>query len=203
MLRIGITGGIGSGKSIVARVFNNLGIPVYNADTAAKRLMETDPELQAAIRRHFGNEAFVQGKLDRSYLASIVFNDKAKLDTLNALVHPVTIRDAELWMKQQDSPYALKEAALIFESGSQSSLDFVIGVTAPQSLRIHRVMQRDGVSREEVLKRIDKQLDQSLVMRLCDYVVVNNDQQLVVPQVLAVHADLVAKSDKACIETGQ
>ena len=106
-------------------------------------------------------------------------------------------------MKQQDSPYALKEAALIFESGSQSSLDFVIGVTAPQSLRIHRVMQRDGVSREEVLKRIDKQLDQSLVMRLCDYVVVNNDQQLVVPQVLAVHADLVAKSDKACIETGQ
>ena len=203
MLRIGITGGIGSGKSIVARVFNNLGIPVYNADTAAKRLMETDPELQAAIRRHFGNEAFVQGKLDRSYLASIVFNDKAKLDTLNALVHPVTIRDAELWMKQQDSPYALKEAALIFESGSQSSLDFVIGVSAPQHLRIHRVMQRDNLSREEVLKRIDKQLDQSLVMRLCDYVVVNNDQQLVVPQVLAVHADLVAKSDKACIETGQ
>ena len=201
MLRIGITGGIGSGKSIVARVFNNLGIPVYNADTAAKRLMETDPELQAAIRQHFGDDTFVKGKLDRSYLASIVFKDKAKLDTLNALVHPVTIRDAELWMQQQNSPYALKEAALIFESGSQSSLDFVIGVSAPQSLRIHRVMQRDGLSREEVLKRIDKQLEQSLVMRLCDYVVVNNDQQLVVPQVLAVHAELVTKSDKACIET--
>jgi len=201
MLRIGITGGIGSGKSIVARVFNNLGIPVYNADTAAKRLMETDLDLQTAIRRHFGDKAFVQGKLDRSYLASIVFKDKTKLDTLNALVHPVTIRDAELWMQQQDCPYALKEAALIFESGSQSSLDFVIGVSAPQALRIHRVMQRDGLSREEVLKRIDKQLEQSLVMRLCDYVIVNNDQQLVVPQVLELHTELVTKSDKTCIET--
>lgn len=201
MLRIGITGGIGSGKSIVARVFNNLGIPVYNADTAAKRLMETDLDLQTAIRRHFGDKTFVQGKLDRSYLASIVFKDKAKLDTLNALVHPVTIRDAELWMQQQDCPYALKEAALIFESGSQSNLDFVIGVSAPQALRIHRVMQRDGLSREEVLKRIDKQLEQSLVMRLCDYVVVNNDQQLVVPQVLELHTELVTKSNKTCIET--
>jgi dephospho-CoA kinase len=201
MLRIGITGGIGSGKSIVARVFNNLGIPVYNADTAAKRLMETDLDLQASIRQHFGEETFVEGKLDRSYLASIVFKDKAKLDTLNALVHPITIRDAELWMQQQNSPYALKEAALIFESGAQANLDFVIGVSAPQPLRVHRVMQRDGLSREEVLKRIDKQLEQSLVMRLCDYVIVNNDQQLVVPQVLAVHAELVAKSDKACIET--
>ncbi|ULQ54452.1 dephospho-CoA kinase [Flavihumibacter fluvii] len=203
MLRVGITGGIGSGKSIIARVFNHLGIPVYNADASAKRLMETDLELQAVIRQHFGDESFVNGKLDRSYLAAIVFKDKAKLEILNALVHPVTIRDAELWMQQQSSPYALKEAALIFESGSQANLDFVIGVSAPQHIRINRVMQRDGTSRDEILMRIDQQLDQSLVMRLCDYVIVNDDQQLVVPQVLKVHEDLVSKSNKACIETGQ
>jgi dephospho-CoA kinase len=203
MLRVGITGGIGSGKSIVARVFNNLGIPVYNADTAAKRLMESDMELQAAIRRHFGIDMYQNGTLNRQALAAIVFKDKNSLDLLNSLVHPVTIRDAENWMKKQKTPYALKEAALIFESGSQAYLDLVIAVTAPQHIRIHRVMQRDGMSREEVLKRIDKQLDEAIVSRLADYVIVNDDQQLVLPQVLKIHTDLVSKSNKACIETEQ
>lgn len=203
MLRVGITGGIGSGKSIIARVFTNLGIPVYYADTAAKKLMETDPALQAAIHQQFGDQVYTDGKLNRANLAAIVFKDRQKLDRLNALVHPATLRDAENWMQGQKGPYALKEAALIFESGSQAGLDYVIGVSAPQHIRIHRVMQRDGISRDDVLKRIDKQLDQSLVMRLCDYVIVNDDQQLVVPQVLKIHEELVSKANKACIETGQ
>jgi dephospho-CoA kinase len=203
MLRVGITGGIGSGKSIVARVFYNLGIPVYNADDAAKRLMQQDPQLRAAIQLAFGAAAYERNQLNRSYLAAIVFKDKNKLEELNALVHPATIADAEQWMQQQSSPYALKEAALIFESGAQAQLDYVIGVTAPQSLRIHRVMQRDQLSREEVLKRIDNQLDEAILMRLCDYMITNNDQQLVLPQVLKIHAELVSISNKSCIKTEQ
>ncbi|MBZ5855755.1 dephospho-CoA kinase [Flavihumibacter profundi] len=194
MLRVGITGGIGSGKSIVARVFNSLGIPVYNADTAAKRLMENDPELVEAIKAQFGDGAYLDGKLNRAYLAQVVFKDKQQLDILNQLVHPVTIRDAEQWMQHQSSPYALKEAALIFESGSQAQLDLVIGVSAPQHIRIHRVMQRDGVSREEVIKRIDNQLSETIKMRLCDYIIMNDDQRLVVPQVLKVHEELLQRA---------
>lgn len=195
MLRVGITGGIGSGKSIVAKVFNSLGIPVYNADTAAKRLMQEDPQLVAAIKAAFGAGAYEDGRLNRAYLADKVFRDPAQLELLNQLVHPVTIKDAANWMQQQQAPYALKEAALIFESGSQSELDFVIGVYAPKHLRIHRVMQRDGVTREAVIKRMDNQIEESLKMRLCDAVITNDDQQLVVPQVLALHEELLQKAN--------
>ncbi|MBC6489965.1 dephospho-CoA kinase [Flavihumibacter stibioxidans] len=196
MLRVGITGGIGSGKSIVARVFANLGIPVYNADTAAKRLMESDPGLIDSIKKTFGNEAYSGNKLNRSFIAGIVFRDKQKLRELNELVHPVTILDGETWMKQQSSPYALKEAALIFESGAQAQLDLVIGVSAPLHLRIHRVMQRDNISREEVLKRMDNQISDTIKMRLCDYVITNDDIQLVLPQVLKVHETILAKAEE-------
>jgi dephospho-CoA kinase len=191
MLRVGITGGIGSGKTIVAKVFAGIGIPVYNADSAAKRLMEEDPALRESIMAHFGPTAYLEGKLNRPFISSIVFHDKKKLDLLNSLVHPATIRDGEKWMHNQGTPYALKEAALIFETGSQSNLDLVIGVYAPQHLRIHRVMQRDKVSREEVIKRMENQISEEIKMKLCDYVIVNDDLKLVVPQVLQVHDDLL------------
>lgn len=194
MLKIGITGGIGSGKSTVARVFEHLGIPVYNADTAAKRLMEEDPDLRAAILQTFGAETYRNGRLNRPYLASLVFNNREQLNALNALVHPATIRDGIQWLERQIAPYALKEAALIFESGSQNELDYVIGVSAPQALRIHRVMKRDGVQREEVLRRMANQIDESLKMKLCDFVIVNDDRQLVIPQVLALHQELLNRS---------
>lgn len=191
MLRVGITGGIGSGKSIVARVFENLGIPVYNADTAAKRLMEEDPELRASISFLFGECAYLNGKLNRSYISSVVFRDHNKLEALNALVHPVTIREGEAWMKKQESPYAIKEAALIFESGTQSQLDLVIGVSAPRHIRIQRVIQRDNVTREDVLKRMNNQISETIKMRLCDHVIINDDAQLVIPQVLLLHNELL------------
>src|SRR6478735_7399270 len=133
MLKIGLTGGIGSGKSTVAKIFEQLGVPVYYADTEAKRIMNEDPILTAELILHFGKEVFVDGKLNRKYLSSLVFNDKKKLDLLNSLVHPATIRNSEQWMQQQQSPYAIKEAALIFESGSQDQLDYVIGVSAPET----------------------------------------------------------------------
>lgn len=184
MLRIGLTGGIGSGKSTVARVFETLGIPVYNADTAARRLMNQSTALKASIIRHFGESSYRQNELDRKYIAGQVFGNPEKLELLNSLVHPVTILDAEEWMKKQSSPYAIKEAAILFESGAAAHLDKVIGVFAPRPLRIKRVMERDGLSEEEITQRIGRQIDENMKMKLCDYVITNDEQELLIPQVL-------------------
>lgn len=190
-LRIGLTGGIGSGKSTVARIFEVLGIPVYYADLEAKRIMNEDDELKEQVMQHFGEAAYQNGLLDNKYLAGIVFNDRAKLELLNSLVHPATIRDGEQWMKKQTTPYAIKEAALIFESHSQEYLDYVIGVSAPQTLRIHRTMQRDKVTREAVLARMEKQIQEVIKMRLCDFIIFNDEQQLLIPQVISLHEKLI------------
>ena len=184
MLKIGLTGGIGSGKTTVAHIFETLGIPVYYADDAAKRLMNTNEELKSLIIQHFGNESYQQGELNRKYIASIVFNDKEKLELLNSLTHPITMQDALVWMNKQTTPYVIKEAALLFESGAAEQLDYIIGVYAPQHIRVKRVMDRDKTSIDEVMKRITRQIDEEMKMKLCDFVITNNDQQLVIPQVL-------------------
>jgi len=194
MLRIGITGGIGSGKSTVAKVFEVLGIPVYYADDAAKKLMNTNEELKEKIQRQFGNDVYKDGKLDRKHLSEIVFNDPEKLQLLNVLVHPATLKDAAKWMQNQSTAYSLKEAALIFESGAHEYLDYVIGVTAPTPLRIQRTMHRDGITREEVLARLDKQMDETIKMKLCDFVIKNDEQEMLIPQVLQVHEKLLLLS---------
>jgi dephospho-CoA kinase len=190
MVRIGLTGGIGSGKSTVAHVFEILGIPVYYADKEAKRLMNEDPEIRKQLAEHFGQEAYTGNGLNRRFIAEIVFKDKEKLQILNSIVHPITIARAEEWMQQQSTPYVIKEAALIFESGSQENLDYVIGVSAPLNIRIQRTMSRDGVSREEVLNRMQNQIQESIKMSLCDFVIRNDEQHLVLPQVLALHEKL-------------
>ncbi len=192
MLHIGLTGGIGSGKSTVAKIFEMLDVPVYYADDASKRLMNHDDDLKIALIKNFGEETYTEGVLNRSYLASIVFNNPEKLALLNSIVHPATIRDAAEWMQKQTAPYTIKEAALIFESGSHAQLDKVIGVQAPLAMRILRVMQRDNITREEVLKRLEKQLDENIKMRLCDYVINNDEQELLIPQVLRLHNQLLA-----------
>lgn len=186
-LKIGLTGGIGSGKSTIAKMFELLDVPVYYADAASKRLYHTDKDLIAALKKHFGEDIYTNGQLNRSRLAAIVFADKSQLDLLNSLVHPPTIRDAEEWIGRQTAPYVLKEAALLFESGSVAGLDYVVGVFAPTHLRIRRVMDRDGITREDVQNRMSKQIDENIKMRLCDFVISNNEQELVIPQVLALH----------------
>jgi dephospho-CoA kinase len=192
MIKVGLTGGIGSGKSVVAKVFETLGIPVYYADDAAKKLMNTDEKLKAAIIKNFGEGSYTNGELNRKYIADIVFNDKEKLELLNSLTHPVTIRDAKEWMKQQTSPYIIKEAALLFESGANKNLDYVIGIDAPLPLRLKRVMARDGISEEEIMKRINRQMDEEEKIKRCDFVIINNEQELVIPQVLELHEKIIA-----------
>src|ERR1043165_3634636 len=135
MMNIGLTGGIGSGKTTVAKIFELLGIPVYYADDSAKRIMSEDEDLKTAIQNQFGKEAYQNGELNRAYLSAKVFSDPSQLEVLNSIVHPATIRDAAKWMARQKTPYTIKEAALIFESGSAEQLDYVIGVYAPAPLR--------------------------------------------------------------------
>ena len=187
MKRIGLTGGIGSGKSTVAQIFELLGIPVYYADAASKRLMNEDDELKNKIKNAFGKDVYINNELNRKYLSELVFNDSEKVNLLNSLVHPATIKDALQWMQMQKAPYIIKEAALIFESGSNKYLDYVIGVEAPQALRIQRTMDRDNISAQQVEDRMSKQMDEYEKMRLCDFVIVNDEQQLVIPQVIFLH----------------
>jgi dephospho-CoA kinase len=193
MFSVGLTGGIGSGKSTVAGIFEVLGIPVYYSDQAARELMNEDPGLRAQIIHHFGAEAYQEGQLNRAYLAAQVFNDKARLELLNSLVHPATIRASEEWINLQTgrAPYVIKEAALIFESSAIRYLDFVIGVYAPAPVRIHRTTQRDKTTREEVLKRMKNQIDEDIKMKLCDAVILNDERNAVIPQVLALHEKLL------------
>lgn len=191
MLKIGLTGGIGSGKTTIARVFELLGVPVYYADAASKRLYHTDPDLMKAVKKNFGEDIYNGDQLNKSKLASIVFSDPSKLELLNSLVHPPTIRDAAEWMKKQKTPYAIKEAALLFESGSAAALDFIIGVRSPLALRIQRVMERDNTSRQEVLTRAARQIEEEIKMRLCDFIIENNEQVLVIPQVIKLHEKLL------------
>jgi dephospho-CoA kinase len=194
MLKIGLTGGIGSGKSMVAGIFNVLGIRVFDADTNAKMVMETDAALSASIKKLFGEESYSEGRLNRPYLANLVFNDAFKLEQLNALVHPATITAANTWMLQQTTPYVIKEAALLFEAGAAAHLDYVIGVYAPQHIRIKRVMDRDKVTREQVLARMNRQINEEIKMKLCDFVLVNDEQQLLIPQVLRLHQKFIAEA---------
>lgn len=194
MIKVGITGGIGSGKSTVAKVFEVLGIPVYYADAAGRRLTNEDAELRQKIKQQFGEAAYTNNELNRKYIADIVFTAPEKLALLNSIIHPATFADAEQWMHKQTTPYAIKEAAIIFESGAQEYLDYVIGVYAPAPLRIQRTMHRDGVTREEVLSRMNKQIDEVIKMRLCDFVIKNDEQELLIPQVTALHQHLLSLS---------
>lgn len=191
MLQLGITGGIGSGKTTVCKLFEQLHAPIYYADDRAKWLMQHDEQLVADLREAFGTETFTaDGKLNRTYLANIVFHNTDQLNKLNALVHPVVQRDSEEWFRAQkykNTPYALKEAALLYESGSYQSLDKIIVVTAPLEQRIERVMQRDNTTRAAVLARINKQMPQEDKERMADFIITNNDMDSLESQVQKLH----------------
>lgn len=192
MLKVGITGGIGSGKSSVCKVFEVLGVPIYYADDRAKALMVNNAELVAGIKARFGEAAYNNGQLDRAYLAEQVFNNKEALAALNGLVHPVVAKDAELWHNEHlNAPYTLKEAALLFEAGSYKQLDKIIVVTAPKDVRIERVMKRDGVTAEQVEARMDHQWSEEQKVALADYIIANDGQHELIDQVMQLHHELL------------
>jgi dephospho-CoA kinase len=191
MVKIGLTGGIGSGKTTVAKIFEVLGIPVYYADDAAKQLMNNDERIKQQIMQHFGALSYIEGKLNKIYLAKTVFADIEKTELINSIIHPVTIADAELWMDKQTSAYAIKEAALIFEAKAEKKLDLIIGVQTPLPLRIKRVMQRDHITEEAVLARIQKQMNEEEKMSRCNFIITNDEEQLIIPQVVAIHEKIM------------
>ena len=189
MLKVGITGNIGGGKTTISKIFEILGIPVFYADDAAKSVMVTDPILIDEIRSAFGvNSYFPDGTLNRKHIAGIVFNDGKELAKLNTLVHPAVFRAFDNWVAGiKDAPYVMKEAALLFESDSYKMCDKTIMVTAPLELRIKRVMQRDSLIRDEIMARNEKQFSEEKKIQLADFVIRNDDTELVIPQVLALH----------------
>jgi dephospho-CoA kinase len=190
MLKIGITGNIGSGKTTISKIFEVLGIPVFYADDEAKKVMVNDEILINAIKQTFGQESYFEdGSLNRKYISNIVFKSETELAKLNAIVHPATFRAFDNWVpKFKNAPYVLKEAALLFESSSYKMCDKTIIVTAPLEMRIQRVMQRDGLSEAEIRSRDAKQFTEEKKLELADYAIKNDNSELVIPQVLALHS---------------
>jgi dephospho-CoA kinase len=192
MKQIGITGNIGSGKSTVAKIFATIGIPIYDADARAKSVMTENVSLKADLITLLGTEAYLMdGSLDRAYIASQVFKNQALLGELNALVHPAVFKDYDEWVLVQTAPYILKEAALLYESGSYKKLDKIIVVHCPDELRIQRTMKRDHSTREAVLERLQKQMPQAEKMARADFLINNDENNLLIPQVMQLHQQLL------------
>jgi dephospho-CoA kinase len=196
MLKIGVTGGIGVGKTVVCRMFQVLGIPVYDADTRAKWVMQHDSLLRQELQEAFGNDAYTkEGHLDRAYLAALVFNNPERLARLNALVHPHVGTDFDNWASTNAAaPYVIKEAALMFESESWRQMDEVIVVSAPMDVRLKRLQKRDPHRTEaDIQAIISKQLSEEEKLARANHIVYNDDKQLIIPQVLALHQQFLSK----------
>jgi dephospho-CoA kinase len=188
MKRIGLTGNIGTGKSTVARIFTILGVPVYNADIQAREFLESDSVIEKIVNLFGGQVINSDNQVDRKALAAIVFSDKDKLSILNSLIHPLVEEDFYRWCKiHQEKEYILHEAAILFESGFDRLFDANILVTAPEELSIARVMTRDKLTKEKVIERIHNQWPQERKLKMADFVVINDEVTMVVPQILAIH----------------
>ena len=186
MKKVGLTGGIGVGKTYVSKIFQKMGIPIFNADEQAKKCMVDDANLKAAVQLAFGENMYLKGVLQKEELAKIVFNNTEALAELNALVHPIVKQKFEDWCSLQSTSMVIKEAAILFESDAHLGLDSVVCVSAPENLRIERVQKRDGSSVEQIQSRMSKQMPQAEKEELADFLIVNDQVQLLLPQVLAI-----------------
>ena len=191
MIKIGITGGIGSGKSTVCKVFELLGVPVYYADDEGKKLLDTI-QVKEKVLEIFGNSILIEDNIiDRKKLSELVFNNKEKLEKLNSIIHPAVGLHFEEWIKKQEgNRYVIKEAAILFESGAYKQVDKVITVVAPSELKIKRAMQRSGITREQVEERINNQMNDEEKVKRSQYSIVNDEEHLIIPQVLKIHQEL-------------
>lgn len=193
-LRVGVTGGIGSGKSSVCKVFNALGIPVFEADEEARKITETDNHVRERLNEIAGTDLYNTGSLNRKLLASLIFNNRDMLQEVNRLIHPVVFKTFNEWALLQDAPYVIMEAAILFESGGDKLVDKVVVVTAPDKERIERVTSRSGMSTREVSDRIRNQFTQKEISSRADYVISNGDSDLILPAIIEIHEDLIRRS---------
>ncbi len=192
MLKIGITGGIGSGKSTVCKIFSILGVPVYHADSRAKILIDEVPDIKAAIVEEFGTESFTHDTYNLKYMSELVFGRKEYLHKLNSIIHPYVQKDFVEWSSQhENSKYILEEAAILFESGANKNLDYVIVMDAPLKDRMKRISERDHLSEEMILKRIENQWPADKILGLADWIIRNDDKHLILPQILSIHDQLI------------
>ncbi len=187
MIIVGLTGGIGSGKTTVAKMFEELGVPVYNSDKQAKKLMRSSKKLKKKIKELFGKKAYKDGELNRGYIASQVFQDKELLDKLNAIVHPAVRKHFSKWAKKQESPYVIQETAIIFENSMHESYDRIVLVTAPEDIRLKRIIERDNITKMEILARMQNQWDDVDKMPLSNYVIENIELDVTQQKVNEIH----------------
>ena len=192
MIKVGVTGGIGSGKTLVCSAISAMGYPIYNADSQAKHIVDSDPEVVAAIKNLFGDSIYVDGHLNRKKVSSLVFTDQQLLDKLNGIVHPAVAEHFNSWvLSNRSRSMVVKEAAILFESGAYKGLDKTIVVTAPIEVRIKRIQERDGFDRESIMNRIRNQYPQEELVKLSDYVIENDGVKLILPQIVNVINDIL------------
>lgn len=195
-LKLGVTGGIGSGKTTVCRVFAVLGIPVFSADAEAKRIQDSDRELQKEINSLAGKDLFTSGRLDRSELARLIFNDKDLLEKVNSVVHPAVFKYFRKWAARQDSPYSVMEAAILFESGASRMMDRIVTVVTPIEERIERLINGNKFTREQIIGRINNQIDDESRITKSDYVIFNSENDMIIPAVLGIHDEMLRLFNK-------
>lgn len=195
-MKLGVTGGIGSGKTSVCNVFKVLGIPVFSADFEAKAIMDSDPEVKRMINSFAGKDLYVNGKIDRAGLAKLLFNDKVLLEKVDSVVHPLVFDHFRKWETVQNSPYVIMEAAILFESGASKYVDRIATVVAPAEERMERVIQRNGLSREQVLERMRNQMDDESRIKLSDYVIYNSENEMIIPAIIKIHKDILKSIKK-------
>ena len=193
---VGLTGGIGSGKTTIANFFKELGVPIYIADTEAKALMNRSKVIKRKLIALFGDNAYQNGKLNRDFLSKKIFNNKDLLQKMNAIVHPKVASHFKRWVKKQDAPYVISEAAILFENGSYKKYDYIITVTAPEEVRLKRVMSRDNSSKEKVKSVMNNQWKDEEKIKLSDYVIQNINLEEAKAQVLQIHQNLLQKLQK-------
>jgi dephospho-CoA kinase len=190
-IKLGVTGGIGSGKTSVCRVFNVLGIPVFSADPEAREIMDKDKGIIRRINSIAGKDLYINGSLDRMELAALIFNDDTLLEKVNSLVHPVVFDHFKRWEMEQTAPYVIMEAAILFESGASKLVDRIATVVAPLEERVERVIHRNSLSREQVMERMRNQMDDETRIKLSDYIIHNSEKDMIIPAILKIHEDIL------------
>jgi dephospho-CoA kinase len=191
-MKLGITGGIGSGKTSVCKVFSVLGVPVFSADRTAREIIDGNEDIKEAINSIAGKDLYINGTLDRMALATIIFNNSILLEKVNSLVHPVVFKHFVAWAKEQTAPYVIMEAAILFESGASKLVDKTATIIAPVEERLNRVIMRSKLSREQVLERMKNQIDDESRIKLSDYIIRNSENDMIIPAILKIHYDILA-----------